>query len=79
MARTIEERDQEAVEQVLHELRALPPGSKLTSEEWLAIVQKLPKLGEMPEGWTSADDIREFRGPLPDDDPDYQRNILGRR
>jgi hypothetical protein len=23
-----------------------------------------------PEGWTSADDIRDFRGPLPEDDPD---------
>lgn len=79
MAKTVERTDQEAVEQVLRELRSLPPGKKLTSEEWLAIVQKLPKLGDTPEGWTSADDIREFRGPLPDDDPDYQRNILGRR
>ena len=23
-----------------------------------------------PEGWTSAGDIRDFRGPLPEDDPD---------
>ncbi|HYI11077.1 MAG TPA: hypothetical protein VEK57_18615 [Thermoanaerobaculia bacterium] len=25
---------------------------------------------KVPEGWTSADDIRDFRGPLPEDDPD---------
>lgn len=24
----------------------------------------------MPEDWSSADDIRDFRGPLPEDDPD---------
>jgi hypothetical protein len=24
----------------------------------------------LPEGWSSADDIRDFRGPLPEDDPD---------
>ena len=81
MAKTVEkdEKDQESVEQVLAELRAIPSGKKLSSEEWLALVQKLPKLGDLPEGWSSADDIREFRGPLPDDDPEYQRNILDRR
>jgi hypothetical protein len=30
-------------------------------------------------GSSSADIIRELRGPLPDDDPEFQRNILGRR
>ena len=81
MARTLEEkeRDQEVVREVLRELEAMPPGRKLTGEELLAFLKRLPKLGDMPEGWSSADDIREFRGPLPDDDPLYQRNILGRR
>lgn len=80
MAKTVEDIEKkQALREVMRELEALPPGKKLTSEEWLALAQKLPKLGNMPEGWTSADDIREFRGPLPEDDPDYQRNILGRR
>ena len=80
MAKTAEETERDrAITEVLAELKALPPDRKLSGEEWLAIVKRLPKLGNLPEGWTSADDIREFRGPLPEDDPDYQRNILGRR
>ena len=80
MAKTLEETEKEqAIREVLAELNALPPGKTLSGEEWYAIAKKLPRLGSMPEGWTSADDIREFRGPLPEDDPDFQRNILGRR
>ncbi|HET8775864.1 MAG TPA: hypothetical protein VFP80_18850 [Thermoanaerobaculia bacterium] len=76
MAKTVET-DQEAVEQVLAELRALPANS-LSGEELMSYIRRLPK-PDLPEGWTSADDIRELRGPLPEDDPVFQRNILGRR
>ncbi len=80
MAKTAEETEREQViREVLAELQALPPDRKLSGEEWLALAKRLPKLGNLPEGWTSADDIREFRGPLPEDDPLYQRNIVGRR
>lgn len=72
-----DEKDQESVEQVLAELRAIPSNS-LSGEEVVAYLRRLPK-PKLPEGWTSADDIRELRGPLPEDDPDFQRNILGRR
>jgi hypothetical protein len=77
MAKTMEKDEKESAEQVLAELRALPTGS-LSGEEWLSYLRRLPK-PDLPEGWTSADDIRELRGPLPEDDPDFQRNILGRR
>lgn len=76
MAKTIE-KDQETVEQVLAELRALPAGS-LSGEELVSYIRRLPK-PDLPAEWTSADDIRELRGPLPEDDPVFQRNILGRR
>jgi hypothetical protein len=69
------ERERMAAE-VLRELRARPRGKKLTGDELMALISKMP---EPPEEWTSADDIRELRGPLPEDDPEYQRNILGRR
>lgn len=77
MAKTEEmtERERKAAA-VLRDLRALPPGHKLTGEELMSFISRMPG---MPEGWTSADDIREFRGPLPEDDPEYQRNILSRR
>jgi hypothetical protein len=71
---TDEEREQ--LRELQRELDALPPGHMLTPDEFLYFVSKMPK---MPEGWSSADDIRDFRGPLPEDDPEYQRNILGRR
>jgi hypothetical protein len=73
MAKTMEQ--EEAVDQVLRELHALPPGAKLTNEEVIAFVRRLP---QRPSDWTSADVIRELRGPLPEDDPEYQRNH-GRR
>lgn len=81
MAKTVEEveKEEQVIAEVLAELRALPPGKKLSTAEWFELAKRLPRLGNMPEGWTSADDIREFRGPLPEDDPDFQRNILGRR
>lgn len=80
MAKTVErtEKDEEVQREVLRELEALPPGYQMSGEEWLSYIRRLPKLN-LPEGWTSADDIREFRGPLPEDDPEFQRNILGRR
>jgi len=79
MAKTEEEvaKDQ-SLQEIIAELEAMPPNS-LRGEALLAMAKRIPKLGNMPEGWTSADDIREFRGPLPEDDPDFQRNILGRR
>jgi hypothetical protein len=70
MAKTAEEptRDQEAVEQIRRELAALPPGTKLSNEELFALLDRLPR---RPSDWTSADVIREHRGPLPEDDPDF--------
>ncbi|MEA2464580.1 MAG: hypothetical protein QOJ98_2327 [Acidobacteriota bacterium] len=55
----------EAVRSVLHDVRALPKGTTLTIEEVAAYVHRLPG---RPADWTSADVIREARGPLPDDD-----------
>ena len=80
MAKTVEQtdKDEEVVQEVLGELEALPAGHQMSGDEWLSFIQRLPKLN-LPDGWTSADDIREFRGPLPEDDPEFQRNILGRR
>jgi hypothetical protein len=63
------EGDQEAVQQVLSELQARPPGTPLKWEEAMAYVRRMGK--KMPAGWTSADSIRELRGPLPDEDPDF--------
>jgi hypothetical protein len=40
----------------------------MTWEEFMASLQKLPQR-LLPE--TSASIIRELRGPLPDDDPDF--------
>jgi hypothetical protein len=76
MAKTAEETEKEQViAEVLAELQALPPDKKFSAEEWRALTRRIPKLGNMPEGWTSADDIREFRGPLPEDDPEYQHRF----
>jgi hypothetical protein len=77
MAKTLEKTEAEIqAEELLRDLKALPPDHMLTPEEFLSFVRRMPK---MPEGWSSADIIREMRGPLPEDDPEYQRNILGRR
>jgi hypothetical protein len=70
MAKTLEqtERDQEAVAQeVLRELEARR--GTLSNEEVFALLRRLPP--KLAPGETSADDIRELRGPLPDDDPDF--------
>jgi hypothetical protein len=71
------ERQRQTAE-LLRDLNALPPGHKLRGEELMSFIRRLPKL-DLPDDWTSADDIRELRGPLPEDDPEYQRNIPGRR
>lgn len=78
MTKTLEEKDKERenADQLLAELRALPSGS-LSGEKLLSYVRRLPK-PDLPEGWTSADDIRQLRGPLPEDDPDFQRYIRNR-
>jgi hypothetical protein len=58
----------EAVEGVIRDLQALPKGTILTMDEIAALVARLPG---RPKTWTSADVIREARGPLPEDDPDF--------
>ncbi len=65
------ERDRKAGE-VLRELRARPKGKKLTPDELVALISKMPGV---PDGWTSAEYIRELRGPLPEDDPEFQEFI----
>jgi hypothetical protein len=77
MAKTLEKTEAETqAEELLKELEALPAGYMLTPEELMSVIRRMPK---MPEGWTSADYIREMRGPLPEDDPEFQRNIVDRR
>jgi hypothetical protein len=73
MAKVIdgEVRDQEAVREVIRDLEARPAGHQLTWNEVMGFIRRLPK---MPRGWTSADDIRELRGPLPEDDPELGRS-----
>ena len=70
MAKTAEEmgRQQETAEQARRELRALPEGTMLSWKDAMAYVRRLGI--KMPPGWTSAGDIRELRGPLPDNDSD---------
>jgi hypothetical protein len=58
----------EAVEGVLRDLRSRPKGTILTMDEIAELVARLPG---RPKTWTSADVIREARGPLPEDDPDF--------
>ncbi len=78
MARTVgrTERSVEAVREVLAELRALPSEAKLSREQILAYLERMPSRGN---DFTSADVIRELRGPLPEDDPELQRKIRDRR
>lgn len=66
MAKTEEmtERQRKTAE-VLRDLRALPPGHMFSPDELMAFIRRMPG---MPEGWTSADYIREYRGPLPEED-----------
>lgn len=66
MPKTIEEETAlTALEESVRQLAARPEGQMLTPEEFMELVRRMPK---MPAGWTSADDIRELRGPLPDED-----------
>jgi hypothetical protein len=44
------------------------PHTPMTWEEFMSALRKLPQKA-LPE--TSASIIRELRGPLPDDDPDF--------
>jgi hypothetical protein len=78
MAKTVErtDRDQETVREVLAELRALPVDAALSREQILAYLERMPP---RPNDFSSADVIRELRGPLPDDDPEFQRKIRRRR
>ena len=69
------ERERKPAE-VLREHEAHPPGYKMTPDELMAIIRKMPGL---PEGWSSADYIRELRGPLPEDDPEFPNFIRDRR
>ena len=68
MAKTIEvtERDYSALGEFIAQLEARGPDYKMTPDELVEFSRLMPK---MPPGWSSADDIREFRGPLPGDDP----------
>lgn len=63
----ITERERKAAE-VLRELNSYPPGYTLTRQELVALLRRMPGL---PPGWNSAEYIRELRGPLPEDDPDF--------
>ncbi len=58
--------DQREAEQARRELEARPPGTPMTWDEAMSYVRRLGL--KMPDGWTSADIIREYRGPLPGDD-----------
>ena len=58
--------DHETAAQVRRELEARPAGTPLTWEEAMSHVRCMGI--KMPDGWTSADVIREYRGPLPADD-----------
>jgi hypothetical protein len=59
---------EEAVDGVLRDLHALPPGTILSMDAVAALVARMPG---RPKSWTSADVIRAARGPLPEDDPDF--------
>lgn len=68
MANVAEKSEREAIVRQLHaELLARPKDKPLEGEELMSFIERMPG---MPEGWSSAEFIREFRGPLPDDDPD---------
>lgn len=67
MGKTAEgtERDPEVVRDILRDIEARPAG-EMTWAEVMSYIRRMPK---MPAGWTSADIIREYRGPLSDDEP----------
>jgi len=61
----------DAIAEVQRELDAVPPGATLSDEAFMTLLRKLPKVES--GGLSSAEIIRELRGPLPEDDPDFQR------
>ena len=67
MAKTAEKTYDMTIRDVARELEARR--GTLTNEEIFALLRRAPPL--MPPGSSSADDIRELRGPLPEDDPDF--------
>lgn len=69
MAKTAEEatREEKAMEEVLRELEARR--GTLTNGEIFDLLARIPR---RPDNWSSADVIRELRGPLPEDDPDFK-------
>ena len=72
MAKTMEKPGADAIAEVQRELDKLPPGATLSDEEFMALLRKLPKVDVA--GPSSAEIIRELRGPLPEDDPEFERN-----
>jgi hypothetical protein len=63
-----EEEKGAAFERVVAELRARQKAGPMTADEWLAFIRQLPPSND---DWSSADIIRELRGPLPADDPEF--------
>jgi hypothetical protein len=70
MAKEFNRADRRAMfEQLLAELRARPEGAPpMSTDEWLSYLERIPP---RDDNWSSADLIRELRGPLPADDPDF--------
>jgi hypothetical protein len=71
MGKTLEIND---VPDVVHDslaVKASAQGLSLSAY----VLGELQRIAKKPHPWemTSADIIRELRGPLPDDDPEYQR------
>jgi hypothetical protein len=67
MAKTAEETSRrELVDEIRRELAARR--GTMTNAEVFGLLRRLPA---RPSEWTSADVIRELRGPLPEDDPDF--------
>jgi hypothetical protein len=54
------------MKELLRELEARK--GTLTNEDVFGLLRRLPR---RPSSWSAADDIRELRGPLPEDDPDF--------
>jgi hypothetical protein len=60
----------EIVQEVFQELEARR--GTLTIDELFDLIRRIPR---NPNLGSSADIIRELRGPLPADDPEYQKNF----
>jgi hypothetical protein len=69
MAKELSKEERAEIVRRLHaELLARREKGPLTSEEMLSFAARMPG---MPDGWSSAEYIREFRGALPEDDSDF--------